>query len=435
MRAALGISGRKVVRQSPSHATSTSPLRYRGAFPAPPGAARTARLGERRLRARHAGTRHPPTAHITSDCESQIKKSRPRVQLHQGSLQGQRGQRLVGQAEAELVLHEPSPNGLRARRAELVELVEAQLVQLRRFRSYDPVPEADLRRSCARNVARVVATLEQRDMLPADIEEDERASGQRRAVQGIPTDDVVKAYRAVISVLRDAFIEEASAAAADPWAVLAGSLDPADLAAGGAVHGMLPDRDYWVLRGRHRLGDTHRLSRHLESRASSFRPLVAPFDNDVVAISTARPAPLEDAVIAVGGPARLGGIPHAFGEATRVLNVALRYRRAGVIDSSSLSVRVAVEQHDELGEQLSRRYLGPVTAHPGSAEILGTVQAYLRQHRSIGDTARSLSVHPNTIRYRLSRFHALTGADLSSTDTLVEVWWALEYASIRPGGG
>ncbi len=401
------------------------------------------------------------------------------MQLHQGSLQGQRGQRLVGQAEAELVLHEPSPNGLRARRAELVELVEAQLVQLRRFRSYDPVPEADLRRSCARNVARVVATLEQRDMLPADIEEDERASGQRRAVQGIPTDDVVKAYRAVISVLRDAFIEEASAAAADPWAVLAGtrilwdltdrysdvlvsarqqvdidtarrdeqhriaflhrllagSLDPADLAAGGAVHGMLPDRDYWVLRGRHRLGDTHRLSRHLESRASSFRPLVAPFDNDVVAISTARPAPLEDAVIAVGGPARLGGIPHAFGEATRVLNVALRYRRAGVIDSSSLSVRVAVEQHDELGEQLSRRYLGPVTAHPGSAEILGTVQAYLRQHRSIGDTARSLSVHPNTIRYRLSRFHALTGADLSSTDTLVEVWWALEYASIRPGGG
>jgi DNA-binding PucR family transcriptional regulator len=44
-------------------------------------------------------------------------------------------------------------------------------------------------------------------------------------------------------------------------------------------------------------------------------------------------------------------------------------------------------------------------------------------------------VHPNTIRYRLSRFGTLTGADLSSTDTLVEVWWALEYASIRPAAG
>jgi putative transposase len=357
--------------------------------------------------------------------------------------------------------------------------VEAQLAQLRRFRSYRPVPEEDLRRSCARNVARVVATLEQRDTLPADIEEDERASGQRRATQGIPTDEVVKAYRAVISVLRDAFIEEASAAAADPWVVLAGtrtlwdltdrysdvlvaarqqvdidtarrdeqhriaflhrllagSLDPADLSAGGAVQGMLPDRDYWVVRGRHVLGDTQRLSRHLESCATSFRPLVAPFDNDVVAISTARPAPLTDAVIAVGGPARLGAVPHAFAEATQVLNVALRYGRTGVIDSSTLSVRVAVEQHDELGEQLYRRYLGPMTAHPGSAEILDTVQVYLRQHRSVGHTARTLSVHPNTIRYRLARFGALTGADLSSTDALVEVWWALEYASIRTAGG
>lgn len=359
------------------------------------------------------------------------------------------------------------------------ELVEAQLVQLRRFRSYDRVPEADLRRSCARNVARVVAALEQRDTLPAGIEEDERASGQRRAVQGVPTDDVVKAYRAVLGVLRDAFIEEASAMSADPWAVLAGtrmlwdltdrysdvlvaarqqvdidaarrdeqhriaflhrllagSLDPADLSAGGAVHGMLPDRDYWVLRGRHRLGDAQRLSRHLESSASSFRPLVAPLDNDVAGISTARPAPLEDAVIAVGGPARLAGIPQAFGEATRVLNVALRYGRAGVVDSSALSVRVAVEQHDELGEQLYRRYLAPVLDRPGSAELLGTVQSYLRRHRSIGEVARALSVHPNTIRYRLARFCALTGADLTSTDTLVEVWWALEYASIRPGDG
>lgn len=356
------------------------------------------------------------------------------------------------------------------------ELVAAQLVQLRRFRSYRPVPDEDLRRSCARNVARVVATLEQRDTLPAEIEEDERASGQRRARQGIPTDEVVKAYRAVISVLRDAFIEEASAAAADPWVVLAGTrtlwdltdrysdvlvaarqqvdidsarrdeqyriaflhrlltgrLDPAEESAGGAGPGMLPDRDYWVVRGRHVLGDAQRLSRHLESGATSFRPLVAPFDNDVVGIAAARPVPLADAVIAVGGPARPGAIPHAFAEATQVLNVALRYGRTGVIDSSTLSVRVAVEQHDELGEQLYRRYLGPMTAHQGSAEILDTVQVYLRQHRSIGATARTLSVHPNTIRYRLTRFRALTGADLSSTDTLVEVWWALEYASIRP---
>jgi hypothetical protein len=361
---------------------------------------------------------------------------------------------------------------LQARRA---ELIEEQLTVLRRFRSYDRVPDDDLRRSCLRNVARVVATLEQRDALPPDIEEDERASGQRRALQGVPTDDVVRAYRAVIGVLRDAFIEEASAAAADPWQVLAGTrrlwdltdrysdvlvaarqqvdidtarrdeqhrmaflhrllagnLDPSELSAGGAVHGMMPDRDYWVVRGRHRHGDVQRLSRHLESPGSSFRPLVAPFDNDVAAICTTRPGPLEHAVIALGGPVRLAAVPLGFGEATRILNVAWRYGRDGVVDRSSLSVRVAVEEHDELGEQLYRRYLLPLASQPGSAEILGTLRAYLEQHRSIGDTARALSVHPNTIRYRLGRFQALADADLTSTDTLVEVWWALEYAAIR----
>jgi putative transposase len=359
--------------------------------------------------------------------------------------------------------------------ARSAELVRAQLTELRRFRTYDRVPDEDLRRSCLRNVARVVATLEQRDTLPAGIEEDERASGQRRAIQGVPTEDVVRAYRAVIGVLRDAFIEEASAVAADPWRVLAGtrqlwdltdrysdvlvaarqqvdidtarrdeqrritflhrlvagSLDPADLTAGGAVQDMMPNRDYWVVRARHYGGDTQRVTRHLESTGPGFRPLVAPFDNDIVAICAAWPAAAEGAIIAVAGPVRLSAVPLAFAEATRVLNAAVRYRRTGVVDTSALSVRMAVEGHDELGEQLFRRHLAPVIAHPGSAEILGTLRTYLNRGRSIGNTAAALSVHPNTIRYRLARFQSLAGADLTSTDTLVEVWWALEYAAIR----
>jgi len=355
------------------------------------------------------------------------------------------------------------------------DLVRAQLTELRRFPSYDRVPDEDLRRSCQRNIARVVATLEQRDTLPAEIEEDERASGQRRALQGVPTEDVVRAYRAVIGVLRDAFVAEAAAAAADPWRViagtrqlwdltdrysdvlvaarqqvdidtarreeqrritflhrlLAGNLDAADLSAGGAVQDMMPNRDYWVVRARAYGGDTQRLTRHLESTGTSFRPLVAPFDNDIVAICAVWPVAADGAVIAVGGPARLSAVPLAFAEATRVLNVALRYRRTGVVDQSALSVRMAVEEHDVLGEQLLRRHLAPVAAAGGSADILDTLRTYLNAGRSIAATAAALSVHPNTIRYRLARFESLAGADLSSTDTVVEVWWALEYAAIR----
>lgn len=358
------------------------------------------------------------------------------------------------------------------------ELVDRQREALRRFPSYDRVPADDLLRSCRRNVARVLATLEQRDRLPGGIEEDERASGQRRALQGVPSDDVVEAYRAVLTVLRDAFIEEATAAGADPWSVLAGTkrlwdltdtysnvlvsarqqveidaarrderhrmaylqqllvggVDPAELVEGGAVYGVLPDREYWVLRGRQRSGEPQRLGRHVESSGTyGSRPLVTLVDDDVAGISPTRPTPLDDAVIAVAGPVPLTGVSAAFAEATRVLNVAVRYRRSGVIDSSSLSVRVAVEQQSELGEQLYRRYVGPlIGSGAASDEVLTTVRTHLRGRRSVAATARSLSVHQNTVRYRLDRYRELTGADLADTDVLVEVWWALEYASIRP---
>ena len=358
------------------------------------------------------------------------------------------------------------------------DLVEQQLAVLRRFPSYDRVPADDLRRSCRRNVARVVATLEQRDRepaqieLPAHIEEDERSSGQRRALQGVPSDDVLEAYRAVLSVLRDAFIDEAADADADPWSVLAGTrrlwdltdrysnvlvsarqqveidaarrderhrmaflqrllvggVEHAELVEGGAVHGVLPGHEYWVLRARQQSGDPQRLSRHLELSSA----LVTLVDDDVAGISTTRPTALDGAVIAVAGPVPLAGVPAAFIEATRVLTAARRYARSGVVDSSSLSVRVAVQQQAELGEQLYRRYVGPFRdAGVASGEVLQTVQTYLHRQRSVAITAKSLSVHENTVRYRLERFRTVTGGDLSDTDVLVEVWWALEYATIR----
>ncbi|HKT04270.1 MAG TPA: hypothetical protein VJT31_32495, partial [Rugosimonospora sp.] len=193
-------------------------------------------------------------------------------------------------------------------RARTDELVARQLAELRRIRSYRRVPDDDLLRSCRRNVARVVATLEQQDTLPPSIEEDERASGRRRALQGVPVQDVVAAYRVVLAVLRDAFIEEAGAAGADAVAVLAGTrrlwdltdrlsdvlvsarhevdidaarrdeqhrmallqrllagvVEPGELVEGGAVHAVLPGPEHWVVRGRPAPGGLHRLTAHLE---------------------------------------------------------------------------------------------------------------------------------------------------------------------------
>ncbi|NMI01116.1 PucR family transcriptional regulator [Pseudonocardia acidicola] len=354
------------------------------------------------------------------------------------------------------------------------ELVAQQLAALRRVRSYDRVPDDDLLRSCHRNVARVVATLEQHDALPGHIEEDERISGQRRALQGVPSEDVVGAYRTVLALLRDAFIEEATAVGADATSVLAGTrrlwdltdrysdvlvtarqqvdidaarrdernrmallqrllaggVEPAELVEGGAVHAVLPEREYWVIRGRPRPGALHQLARHIEARGPG-RPLVAPTDEDVAGIVAGRPGPLDDAVIAVAGPVPLADVPRAFAEATRVLTVALRYGRVGVVDRSSLSVRVAVEQQIDLGELLYRRYVAELEPTRSGRELLATVRDHLHLRRSVKATAKALSVHENTVRYRLERYQQLTGSDLADTDTLVEVWWALEYAGIR----
>jgi PucR C-terminal helix-turn-helix domain len=353
------------------------------------------------------------------------------------------------------------------------DLVARQMRVLRTIRSYDRVPDDDLLRSCRRNVERVVTTLERQDALPAHIDEDELASGRRRALQGVPSDDVAEAYRAVLAVLRDAFIEEATAVSADSWTVLAatrrlwdltdrytgvlvsarqqveiddarrderrrmallqrlltGAVDAAELVTGGAVRSALPDAEYWVVRGRPQNGDVQQLTQHLE--AGRRRTLVAPVDDDVVGLSPVRPKPLSGAVIAVAGPASLVAVPQAFAEAGQLLVVALRYGRTGVVDSSSLSVRVAVEQQTELGEQLFRRYVADLDETAAGRDLLGTVRTYLANRRSIATTARALTVHENTVRYRLDRFRRLTGADLSDTDVLVEVWWALQRAESR----
>ena len=102
------------------------------------------------------------------------------------------------------------------------ELVERHLAAMRAHRGYDCLPEDDLRRSCHRNVVRVLAILGRTDLL-GEVDEDERASGQRRALPGVPSNTVVEAYRAVLAVLRDAFIEEAVATGADTATALAGT--------------------------------------------------------------------------------------------------------------------------------------------------------------------------------------------------------------------
>ena len=49
----------------------------------------------------------------------------------------------------------------------------------------------------------------------------------------------------------------------------------------------------------------------------------------------------------------------------------------------------------------------------------------------VRQAAERLHVHENTMRYRLRRYAELTGADLTVTEELVGVWWALQRESLE----
>ena len=364
-------------------------------------------------------------------------------------------------------------------RASADELARRQVTACRKFPSYDNVPDEDLQRSCLRNVLRVVETLHGRDILPAGVHEDEGKSSRRRAVQGVPAEDVVACYWAVLAVLRDEFIARAGAAGIPSEVVLAGTrrlwdmtdrlsgvliqarhdfdidfarrderqklallqrilngnLLPSEVSHLGSAYGLEPDSEHWVFRARHPEGTTQSLSRHIELTCGGqyFPPLVGPIDGDLAGITCRRPS-VNDAVtvLATVGPFPLTMLGQAFAECTRLLNVAVRYGKRGLVDRESLSVRIAVIEESEIGAALFHRYVATVLdSGPMADLILESVQVYLAHNRRVQAAADALLVHGNTLRYRLDKYASLTGADLSNTEVIIEVWWALEYWQVR----
>jgi PucR C-terminal helix-turn-helix domain len=364
-------------------------------------------------------------------------------------------------------------------RASADELARRQVTACRKFPSYDNVPDEDLQRSCLRNVLRVVETLHGRDILPAGVHEDEGKSSRRRAVQGVPAEDVVACYWAVLAVLRDEFIARAGAAGIPSEVVLAGTrrlwdmtdrlsgvliqarhdfdidfarrderqklallqrilngnLLPSEVSHLGSAYGLEPDSEHWVFRARHPEGTTQSLSRHIELTCGGqyFPPLVGPIDGDLAGITCRRPSVNDGVtVLATVGPFPLTMLGQAFAECTRLLNVAVRYGKRGLVDRESLSVRIAVIEESEIGAALFHRYVATVLdSGPMADLILESVQVYLAHNRRVQAAADALLVHGNTLRYRLDKYASLTGADLSNTEVIIEVWWALEYWQIR----
>jgi hypothetical protein len=216
--------------------------------------------------------------------------------------------------------------------------------------------------------------------------------------------------------------------------LLEGTLERSEAPSRAAAYGLLPGGRYMAGRGRVApTVDSAQLVRSIETtgRADGRGALVAILDGEVCGVVSNAPQVSDGAVLGLGPAVELGDLHESFRLAGRALDTAVAFGLRGVAHVDALSLRPAILTEDHAGETLVGRYLEPLQALGEFGETLErTVRQYLACGMRVEGTAKTLIVHPNTLRHRLERFQELTGADLRRTEDLVEVWWALERRSI-----
>lgn len=156
--------------------------------------------------------------------------------------------------------------------------------------------------------------------------------------------------------------------------------------------------------------------------------LAATIDAELVVILPASGVPDDLPVPAGVGPAGpLTALPRSHRDASRARATAEALGLRGAHRLSDLALPAAVVAEPELGRLLVARHLGPLRAlGPFGEELLLSLRAYLACDQHVDAAARDLDVHPNTLRHRLTRVEETTGARLRRPRDLAEIWWALQ---------
>jgi len=76
------------------------------------------------------------------------------------------------------------------------------------------------------------------------------------------------------------------------------------------------------------------------------------------------------------------------------------------------------------------RYVAPVHEVCGGVEILTAIRVWFACGMHVDRAAAQLTLHPNTLRNRIARFHDLACVDLRDPTAAMQVWWALHYEEL-----
>ncbi|MFJ7300187.1 PucR family transcriptional regulator [Streptomyces sp. NPDC099088] len=343
----------------------------------------------------------------------------------------------------------------------------------RHLPSYEVLPDDDVKASAQRFLDVLISELNSQRVPDDALREVLWDHAHERAARGIPLDDLALGYklgsRAMLSLLDEVAAEVAMpsafllAAHDSTWefaneasgifariqhelalerahfdaerratfaaGVLSGSLPAEQINCDAQAFGLAPQSSYVALAARAETPDDAETIRRTVASAvqvSVDRLLLARIGPALGFIVQRVPESVGRHLVAAGPSLPLDQLAKGFDEAVLTLETARQFAMSGVVHLADLGPRPLVLGDAHTAERLSARHLTALErAGRSNGEIEVTARIYLECDQDVGEVARRLAVHPNTVRYRVNRFQQLTQLDLRRTEDLVTTWWLL----------
>lgn len=329
------------------------------------------------------------------------------------------------------------------------------------FPAYASVPSADLIEAVGRNRALAIQTLRSGVIPPPEQIWEAALSTHQRLAQGLSITDIMGGFRESLREIQSRVIARTSERGLDPQIALRASTLLWDLGDTFSARISLAyreiqiadevarkqEQEQWIRRllagdltdAEHRAAGA-RLSEAGPIRAVVTGPLPVPLSAplpDTLYLDQGRAAgylpadqTLPDTIsYSEGSLGDWHTLPESHRLAQQLQAAAELLGRQGRNTLADLSWRIGVPASPSLNEFLRRSYIEPVLAEGEfGALILDSIRAFIGHGLRVDAAAKSLPVHPNTLRYRMQKFEELTESSLGEFDTLVEVAWALAVA-------
>ncbi len=368
-------------------------------------------------------------------------------------------------------------------------LLEAIYDRDENYREHRLVPDEDLRRSCSENLREYICAL---TLLPDQQEAPlvvARATGPRRAEQGLPLESLLRAFRLGGIVVWESLVSEAAGrpevssdqlleGAVLVWEMtdlyssevaFAYQRAQAELHHRDAtqrqtlLHGLFTgtanDNDLSVAAdvldlgaaGPFMVGVAESSRETGDSLAAALRAQgirsewLLRQDRLVGLLSPSRPGcPSSRAVLAASGSLRAGLSPEVgslrqVAAAYRLAELAFKAIPPGRIEVASLDDRIAsvlLVASPDLAQRLVRRALGPILDLSAGEQgtLLRTLRLYLDAGGSVARVAQNVPCHRNTVFNRLTRIQDLTGLSPAEPREMTELCLALQAVDLLGSG-